>query len=129
MDYYLYTDGGANSNPGPAGIGAVLLDAEGQEIDSLAKSIGNATNNQAEYLALINGLELVLKHNIHKINLRLDSELLVKQILGEYQVKNPELTQLKLKIDELLSKFEAWSIQHIPREQNQRADDLSKQYR
>ena len=92
--YHLYTDGGARGNPGPAGIGARLLTAAGDVVEELADSIGTATNNVAEYQALLAGLEIALDRGVERLDVFLDSELVVRQVNGEYKVKDAGLKPL-----------------------------------
>lgn len=119
----LYTDGGSRGNPGPAGIGAVILDEHKKVLKEVSEFIGNGTNNQAEYTALIRGLEEALKLNPTKINCFLDSELVVKQLNKEYKVKNPEIKELYGKVLDLVI-FREISFSHVRREQNKEADKL-----
>ncbi len=118
----LYTDGGARGNPGPAGIGAVLK--VGGEIKEYKKYLGEATNNQAEYRALILGLEKAKEAGAGEIECYLDSELVVKQMKREYKVKDADLAPLFVKVWNLSLGFKKISFQHVRREMNQRADDL-----
>jgi ribonuclease HI len=121
---FLYTDGGARGNPGPAGIGAVILDDKKKKVKEIYKYIGEATNNNAEYNALICGLEEVKKLNADEVIVNLDSELVVKQINGEYRVKNEELKPLFEKAMEALKHFKSFEIRHIDRSKNKEADKL-----
>ena len=127
MRALLNTDGGARGNPGPAGIGAVLRDAEGNVIDDLAEGIGVATNNVAEYKALIAGLRLALDHGVTEIEARVDSELIAAQVRGEWKIRNDTLRGLAVEARSLLERFERWSIGHVPRAQNVDADRLANQ--
>lgn len=119
----LFTDGGARGNPGPAAIGAVLLD-ENQIIGEVSKYIGETTNNQAEYQALLAGLSLALANKIEQLICFLDSELVVKQMRQEYKVKDKELQKIFVKVWNESLKFKKISYQHVPREQNKLADAL-----
>jgi len=119
----IYTDGGARGNPGPAGIGAVIFDDAGKVVKEFGEYIGKATNNQAEYTALIRGLEEAVKLKPTKINCFLDSELVVKQLNKEYKVKNTEIKELYGKVLEI-GFFKAITFNYIPREKNKRADGL-----
>ncbi len=129
---FLYTDGGSRGNPGVAGAGAVVLSETGEVMMRGHKSLGVVTNNEAEYLAVIFGLELI-KKNFPKdklkdllVELRLDSELVTKQLLGQYQLKEEKLIPLFIKIWNLRVKdFPRLNIEHIPREKNKLADDLA----
>ncbi|MFA5967485.1 MAG: ribonuclease HI family protein [Patescibacteria group bacterium] len=129
--YILYTDGGARGNPGPAAAGVVIYDAHLKEVDKFAHYLGVATNNQAEYQALILGLGRIQKlvGDAHKIaetavEVFMDSELIVKQLSGEYRVKNKDLKPLVAKVEELVAKFAAVKFQHIFRDKNTLADKL-----
>ena len=123
----LNTDGGSRRNPGPAGIGAVVTDADGQTLAQLSEYIGTATNNEAEYQALINGLELCRRTvEAKKVYLlvRLDSELVARQVEGVYKVKEEHLKPLVRQVRSLLTAFAAWRMESIPRELNKVADQL-----
>ncbi len=122
----IYTDGAAQPNPGPAGIGVVILDESRAVVFEASLSIGYATNNQAEYKAVINGLEEAARLRAEHVEVRSDSELLVKQIRGEYRVKNPALKLLFQRTQRLMKAFPSIDIVHIPREQNRAADSLSR---
>lgn len=124
MKYILYTDGGSRGNPGPAGIGAVLFDESNKVIKEISEYIGEATNNQAEYKALIRGLEEVQNFKADEVQIIMDSELIVKQIKQEYKVKNKDLAPLFVKAWNLLNKFSKWSIKHVKRDKNKHADEL-----
>ena len=123
----LYTDGGARGNPGPAGIGARLLDSAGDVVEELADSIGTATNNVAEYQALLAGLELALDHDVQRLDVFLDSELVVRQVNGQYKVKDTGLKPLHAQACLLLSRFHEVDVRHVRREQNADADALVNQ--
>lgn len=120
----LYADGGARGNPGPAGSGAVLLDEDGRVIAELARSLGHATNNVAEYTGLIIGLEEALRRGIDELDVRMDSLLVVQQMRGVWRIKHPGLKPLALRAGELLARFPRRTIAHVPREQNGLADAL-----
>ena len=123
MKLIIYTDGGARGNPGPAGIGAVIMNQDKKVLKNIKKYIGEATNNQAEYTAIKEGLAEALKMNPHEIECFLDSELVVQQLNGKYKVKDKELQQLFSQIQDMIfMKFV--TFQHIPREQNKLADKL-----
>ncbi|NOX37362.1 MAG: ribonuclease HI family protein [Calditrichaeota bacterium] len=123
----LFTDGAARGNPGPAGAGIVIQDEKGRTIDEVSCFLGEATNNQAEYQALQLGLERVLLFHPHKLEIALDSELIVKQIRGEYRTRNAALKAQLQKVQELLTRIPFWNIRHIPRARNKRADQLANQ--
>ncbi len=123
----LHADGGARGNPGPAGAGAVLYDADGREVAALSRYLGVATNNQAEYQALLMGLEEARRLGAAELTVKLDSELIVRQLQGRYRVKAPGLKPLHARAKRLLQPFASVTILHVPREQNQRADELANQ--
>lgn len=123
----MYADGGARGNPGPAAGAAVLLELEkdgsdGEVIAEAAKYLGVATNNQAEYTGIIVGLEKARELGYNAVDVRLDSELAVRQLNGEYRVKNPELARLFLKIHNLSTHFRSINYSHVRREFNHLAD-------
>ncbi len=124
MRHHLYTDGGSRGNPGPAGIGARLLTAEGTLVDEASAVIGEATNNVAEYEALLAGLELALDRGVERLAVFMDSELVVRQLRGEYRVKNADLKALHAEAARRLHGFREVEVKHIPREQNAEADRL-----
>lgn len=127
MKVRLHTDGGARGNPGPAGIGAVLEVFEGEQWrtkERIKKYLGRATNNQAEYRALIAGLEAAHELGATHVECCLDSELLVKQLNHEYRVKDVGLAPLFMKAWNLGSRFEQITYRHIRREYNKEADQL-----
>lgn len=119
----LFTDGGARGNPGPAAIGFVLSQIGNAPLE-YGEYIGHATNNQAEYRALLAGLQAAKKQNIQDVQCFLDSELVVKQVRGEYRVKNEELKQLLTEIKKLFPAFLSVTFQHVPRSKNKIADRL-----
>ena len=121
---FLYADGGARGNPGPAGIGAVILDSKKKKVKEFCRYIGEATNNNAEYNALICGLEEVKNLGADEVIVNLDSELVVKQINGEYRVKNPDIKPLFEKAIAALTTFKSFEIRHIDRSKNKEADKL-----
>ncbi len=124
---HIMTDGAARGNPGPAGIGAVISDSNGTVIEEHSSYIGEATNNVAEYRALIMALVEVRKHNAQELVIRLDSELLVKQLNGEYRVKNAGLAPLYAAARSLLKGYRRCDIGHIPRARNREADRLANE--
>ncbi len=124
--YTLYTDGGSSGNPGPSGGGGIVLDESGTEIDSFSEYFGEATNNVAEYRALLAGIDRCILLKCTHVDIRMDSELLVKQILGTYRVKSPHLKPLHQAVKKKLSGLR-FTVSHVPREQNQRADHLAGQ--
>lgn len=127
MQATIYSDGGARGNPGPAGIGAVIYDNNKKEIATISRFLGNATNNQAEYEALIAALKKAKDLNINELKVYLDSELIVKQINREYKVKDKDLAKLFMQVHNLSINFENISFFHVRREFNKRADQLANQ--
>ncbi len=124
---FVYIDGASRGNPGEAGYGVVFLDAEGGTLRELSGYLGEATNNVAEYEALIAALEEALKRDWRKIRIFADSELLVRQLSGAYRVKNPVLKELYSKGLALCGSLEYWSVEHVGRDSNVRADQLANQ--
>lgn len=120
---YLYFDGGSRGNPGPSAIGWVIVTDDGVVAED-GKRIGDATNNQAEYQALLAGLRAAIGAGFDDLHIRGDAELVVKQIRGEYDVNNPTLRSYRVEALELLQDVESWEIQHVPRSVNERADTL-----
>jgi ribonuclease HI len=123
----LYADGAARGNPGPAGSGALLVDDQGEPIARLCLWLGTATNNVAEYQALILGLEEARRRGIDELDVRMDSLLVVRQMQGLWKIKHPNLKPLALRAGALLATFARRSIEHIPREQNGAADALANE--
>jgi|SRR3989338_691875 len=124
----IYTDGGARGNPGPAGCGAVIFDENGKSILATHKKyLGEQTNNFAEYSAVVLALEEAKKLGAEEIEFYLDSELVVKQMRGEYRIKNPGLGKLFIKIHNLKQRFKKITFRHVRREQNKLADKLVSQ--
>jgi ribonuclease HI len=117
-------DGGARGNPGPAAIAAVVSTPDGEILEEDSEAIGPATNNVAEYRALILGIERARRLGAREIELVGDSELIARQVRGEYRVKDAALRDLHARVREALDGFERWSIRNVPREQNERADRL-----
>ena len=121
----LYTDGASRGNPGPAAIGAVIRDGQGRVLGKISRRIGRTTNNQAEYQAVIAALEEAIRMGVAGVEIKSDSELVVKQINGRYRVKNQALKPLHQRVRELQSLFQSFTIASIPRRQNTEADRLS----
>jgi ribonuclease HI len=117
-------DGGARGNPGPAAIAAVVAEADGEVVEERSESIGPATNNVAEYRALLLGVERARNLGADVVELVGDSELIVKQVRGEYRVKDAALKELHARVRDGLAQFDDWSIRHVRREQNEHADRL-----
>jgi ribonuclease HI len=123
----LFSDGASRGNPGEAGGGIAILDEEGNELVGAGRYLGHCTNNEAEYRALLFGLEKCGEFGRGSIEVFLDSELIVKQIRGEYKVKHPNLKLLYNETIQKLSEFAFFTISHVPRGENSRADQLANQ--
>jgi ribonuclease HI len=122
--YRANIDGGARGNPGPAAYGVVMRDPSGAVIARLKKYIGRATNNVAEYYGLIAALDYAQSHGFHALCVESDSELLVKQMRGQYKVKSPELRPLFERSRKMAQALESFRIDHVYRERNAEADAL-----
>jgi ribonuclease HI len=123
---HVYFDGAARGNPGPAAVGWVIVTSDGIVAEG-GKQIGRATNNQAEYEALLQALEVADDYGFEEVDVRGDSELIVKQVRGEYDTNDPDLREYRVDVRELLTRFEEWSLSHVPREINDRADELANE--
>lgn len=123
----LHADGGARGNPGPAGIGVVLRDDSGRVVGELSEVIGEATNNVAEYNAVIEGLKLAHELGVTDIEIQLDSKLVVMQLSGEWKIKSDALRRLAVEARRLLNRFSSTKLTHVGREQNADADKLVNQ--
>jgi len=121
----VFTDGAARGNPGPAGAGAVIFDADGRVLARLGRFLGKQTNNVAEYQALLLGLRRARQLGAREVEVRADSQLLVRQLQGKYAVKNEVLRRLHEEALALLRGFDRYQLAHIPREQNALADEMS----
>ncbi len=121
----LHVDGVSRGNPGEAGFGVHVTGEDGREVASLYGYLGRATNNVAEYQALLHGLRFALARGASSVEVYSDSELLVRQIGGRYRVKNPGLQPLHSEAKALLARFERARVQHVPRERNREADALA----
>ena len=125
-DYLVaHIDGGARGNPGPAGYGVVVEDHAGRMLEEIAQYLGRTTNNVAEYSALLAALEYALRHRFRAVKILSDSELLVRQMRGEYKVRNAALIELYQKAQAMIRELDWFQVQHIPREQNREADRLA----
>ena len=122
-----YIDGASWGNPGPASYGVVIQDAGGNPLDTLSQHIGHATNNVAEYRALVAALEYASSHNARSIKIFCDSELVARQMQGRYRVQSPDLIPLFQRASALARGLGHFSIQHVPRERNREADQLANQ--
>ena len=123
---YVYFDGAARGNPGPAAAGWVVVSSDGI-VDEGGERLGRATNNQAEYRALIAGLEAALDYGYSEVHARGDSELIVRQVTGEYDTNDPQLREYRVRVRELLARCDEWTIEHVPRAVNDRADELANE--
>jgi ribonuclease HI len=121
----LYCDGASRGNPGPSGAGVSILDQHNRQILELSRFFENATNNEAEYQALITGLKAAEELGIERLQIFSDSELVVKQVLGEYKVRNPRLLPLFREVMAILQQFDDYAIVHVGREFNKQADRLA----
>ena len=121
----IYTDGASRGNPGRAAIGATLKDEQGRLIASISRKIGRATNNQAEYTAVIAALEMAVGLAAEEVELNSDSQLVVRQIKGQYRVKKTTLKPLYYQVKQLQSLLHTFTINYIPREKNKEADNLA----
>jgi ribonuclease HI len=128
-DHYLvaHIDGGARGNPGPAGYGVTIEDSEGRPIAELNEFLGIQTNNYAEYNGLLAALNFALKHDQHNLRVLSDSELMVKQLKGQYKVSSPALKELYDRARKLVAQLEWFSIEHVRRERNKQADALANE--
>jgi len=120
----LFADGGSRGNPGPAASGAVIVNPAGEVVGEAGRFLGVATNNVAEWTALLIGLEAAVELGVRRLDVRMDSELVVKQVRGEYRVKHESLQPLHRKALALLRQFERVDIKHVPRKLNKLADGL-----
>ena len=124
MKVVVHVDGGARGNPGPAAIGVVISDPDGRVLDEVAETIGVATNNVAEYRALLRGVERARALGASEIEIVNDSELVAKQLTGAYKVKNAGMKPLHAQAIAALGEFDGWRIRSVPRAENARADAL-----
>lgn len=125
MKARLYTDGAARGNPGPAGAGVLLVNSQGRPVGRATLYLGQATNNQAEYRALLLGLALAQAAGVTDLEILLDSELVVRQLTGRYAVRSPDLQPLWQRVQEALRAFQTVRITHVAREANREADRLA----
>ncbi len=125
--WIIYADGASRGNPGPAAIGAVVFDDKNRECHRISEAIGRATNNEAEYRAAIAGLEAAVALGARAVELRMDSELVVRHVDGRYKVRNPRLKRLFGRLQELRWRFASFSAVAVPRERNSLADRLANE--
>lgn len=122
----IYADGASIGNPGPAGVGVVVEDGDGNVILTVSKPIGNVTGNAAEYMALIEALKVAVRYDAERIIINSDSELVVKQVNGDYAVRSPELIPLHEKVEKLRARLGRCIIRQIPSSENKRAHNLAQ---
>ena len=122
----MYADGASRSNPGPSGIGVVIYKNK-QEIYTISEYIGTKTNNEAEYLALLKGLDYLIEQDEQFVNCFLDSKLVVEQAKGNYRVKAENLIPLNQQLKSSINQFKEINFFHVPREKNTRADELANE--
>jgi ribonuclease HI len=132
MHFILYADGGSRGNPGPSGAGALVRDKEGKQIVTVSEFLGTTTNNIAEYTALLRaleGLQKLLGSSVSGavVEARLDSQLVVRQMNGEYKIKHPNIVPLAVKVKEVARSFKSVSFSHVYREDNTEADALANE--
>jgi probable phosphoglycerate mutase len=120
-----HIDGASRGNPGPAAYGVVLENQDGTPLTTLSKTLGHTTNNVAEYCGLLAVLEYALEHQVHRLKVLTDSELMARQIQGAYKVKSPDLKPLYERARSAIARLESFSIQHVRRELNREADKLA----
>lgn len=125
MSYHeliLHTDGGSRGNPGPSALGVVISTSEGETLESYGEYLGEMTNNQAEYHALLSGIRKAIALGAERLRIYMDSELIVKQMKGEYRVKDKELGKIFIKIHNELIHLKKYAVEHVRREKNKAAD-------
>jgi ribonuclease HI len=126
MRLLIHTDGAARGNPGPSGAGAILVDAHtGRVVAEIAEPLGHATNNVAEWTAVELALERALAEGATHVDLRMDSQLVARQIIGMYRVKHPDLQPIHRRVMAMLARLGGYTVGHVPRERNKDADRLS----
>ena len=124
MRLLVHVDGGARGNPGQAAVGVVVSEPDGTVLEEIGERIGVATNNVAEYRAVLRGTEMARELGARELELVNDSELIARQLTGAYKVKHPAMKPLYEEAVALLAAFERWQIRTVPRAQNARADEL-----
>ena len=126
MRLLIHTDGAARGNPGPSGAGAILVDADtGRVVAEIAEPLGHATNNVAEWTAVELALERAVAEGATHVDLRMDSQLVARQIIGMYRVKHPDLQPIHRRVMAMLANLAGYTVGHVPRERNLEADRLS----
>jgi ribonuclease HI len=123
---HVYSDGASRGNPGPAAVGWVLVSGDGIVTEG-GERIGETTNNRAEYEAFVRALAVARDYGFDEVEARSDSELLVRQVTGEWETNDPGLRECRVRARELLAAFDDWTLSHVPREVNERADELANE--
>jgi len=123
---HVYFDGASRGNPGPAAVGWVIVTSDGIVTEG-SKRIGETTNNRAEYEGLIHALDIAADYGFDEVDVRSDSELVVKQVCGEWDANDPGMRERRVCARERLAQFDDWSLSHVPREINERADELANE--
>ncbi|MFC4356830.1 ribonuclease HI [Halobium salinum] len=123
---HVYFDGACRGNPGPAAVGWAIVTSDGIVAEG-GETVGRTTNNQAEYEALIRALEAARDYGLDEVDVRGDSQLIVKQVRGEWNANDPELKEYRVRVRSLLEGFDSWTLEHVPREVNERADELANE--
>jgi len=124
-ELHVYVDGAARGNPGPASIGVVVLTRDGKKVASFGEAIGEATNNYAEYTALVHALRLISVFEVERLRVYTDSELMASQVNGDYRVREKSLRPLYAQVMSMLRRYREYEVAHIPREKNSEADLLA----
>lgn len=120
----IYTDGGARGNPGPSAAGGIIIGEDASTVAEISAYLGTATNNVAEYQALLLALARARELGCERVSIRMDSELIVRQLNGSYRVKDTKMRELYGQVQKVLRGFAAWDVSHVPRSENKRADEL-----
>jgi len=123
---HVYFDGASRGNPGPAAVGWAIVTSDGVVAEG-GQRIGETTNNRAEYEALIRGVTAATEYGLDEADVRGDSQLVVRQVRGEWDANDPDLRERRVRVRELLDRFDRWSLEHVPRELNERADQMANE--
>ncbi len=124
-EMHVYVDGAARGNPGPAAIGVLALTRQGKRVAAFGETIGDTTNNYAEYTALVHALRVVSVFEVDRLRIYTDSELMARQVKGEYRVKEKTLLSPYTQVISMLRRYKDWDIVHVSREENAEADELA----
>lgn len=125
MSYQMYSDGACRGNPGPSGAGVVIFDAHGKVVHEIAQYVGEGTNNASEYKALLAGLDYCVKHKLSPVEILADSQLMIKQLTGEYRVKHEGIKPLYMEAQSLIRHLKITGYKHVLRDFNKHADRLA----